>query len=60
MNLKCEQEIPVLVPVYAKYQNRFEAIGVSLTRRSTWVGVIEQLACSTPTSANSRVGILPS
>ena len=40
---KCEQEIPVLIPVYAKYEGRgFEAIGVSLDQaRSTWVGVIE-------------------
>ncbi|MEC8114196.1 MAG: TlpA disulfide reductase family protein [Bacteroidota bacterium] len=47
---KCEQEIPVLVPVYAKYQNRgFEAIGVSLDQaRSTWVGVIEQRGMQYP------------
>ena len=47
---KCEQEIPVLIPVYAKYQNRgFEAIGVSLDQaRSTWVGVIEQRGMQYP------------
>ena len=47
---KCEQEIPVLIPVYAKYEGRgFEAIGVSLDQaRSTWVGVIEQRGMQYP------------
>ena len=47
---KCEQEIPVLIPVHAKYKSRgFEAIGVSLDQaRSTWVGVIEQRGMSYP------------
>ena len=40
----------MLIPVYAKYQNRgFEAIGVSLDQaRSTWVGVIEQRGMQYP------------
>jgi thiol-disulfide isomerase/thioredoxin len=47
---KCEQEIPVLIPVYAKYRSQgFEAIGVSLDQaRSTWVGVIEQRGMQYP------------
>ena len=47
---KCEQEIPVLIPVHAKYKSQgFEAIGVSLDQaRSTWVGVIEQRGMSYP------------
>ena len=47
---KCEQEIPVLIPVYAKYKSRgFEAIGVSLDQaRQTWVGVIEERGMQYP------------
>ncbi len=47
---KCEQEIPVLIPVHAKYKSQgFEAIGVSLDQaRSTWVGVIEQRGMGYP------------
>ncbi|MDA0945787.1 MAG: TlpA disulfide reductase family protein [Bacteroidetes bacterium] len=47
---KCEQEIPVLIPVYEKYRGRgFEAIGVSLDQsRQTWVGVIEQRGMQYP------------
>ena len=47
---KCEQEIPALIPVYAKYKAQgFEAIGVSLDQaRSTWVGVIEQRGMQYP------------
>ena len=47
---KCEQEIPVLIPVYAKYKAKgFEAVGVSLDQaRSTWVGVIEQRGMQYP------------
>ena len=47
---KCEQEIPVLIPTYAKYKAQgFEAIGVSLDQaRNTWVGVIEQRGMQYP------------
>lgn len=40
---KCEQEIPVLIPLYAKYGGKgFEAIGVSIDQaRKTWTDVIE-------------------
>jgi len=47
---KCEQEIPVLIPVYEKYRNQgFEAVGVSLDQaRQTWVGIIEQRGMQYP------------
>ncbi|MGY8918594.1 MAG: TlpA family protein disulfide reductase, partial [Flavobacteriales bacterium] len=40
---KCEQEIPVLIPLYAKYAGKgFEAIGVSIDQtRKSWTDVIE-------------------
>ena len=40
---KCEQEIPVLIPLYAKYSGKgFEAIGVSVDQvRKSWTDVIE-------------------
>jgi thiol-disulfide isomerase/thioredoxin len=40
---KCEQEIPVLIPLYARYGNKgFEAIGVSIdASRKSWADVIE-------------------
>ena len=40
---KCEQEIPVLIPLYAKYHSRgFETIGVSIDQaRKSWTDVID-------------------
>ena len=40
---KCEQEIPALIPLYARTHSQgFEAIGVSIdSNRSTWTGIIE-------------------
>jgi len=40
---KCEQEIPVLIPLYAKYGKKgFETIGVSIdASRKSWTDVIE-------------------
>ena len=40
---KCEQEIPVLIPLYSKYGGKgFEAIGVSIDQaRKSWTDVIE-------------------
>jgi thiol-disulfide isomerase/thioredoxin len=40
---KCEQEIPVLIPLYSKYSGKgFEAIGVSIDQaRKSWRDVIE-------------------
>jgi thiol-disulfide isomerase/thioredoxin len=47
---KCEQEIPSLVPVYAKFGFKgFELIGVSLDQqRSTWLGAIESNGMTWP------------
>ena len=47
---KCEQEIPVLIPVHAKYKSKgFEAVGVSLDQaRQTWVDVITQRGMGYP------------
>jgi len=40
---KCEQEIPVLIPLYAKYHSKgFEAIGVSIDQaRKSWTDIID-------------------
>jgi thiol-disulfide isomerase/thioredoxin len=40
---KCEQEIPALIPVYARtHASGFEAIGVSIDQsRKTWIDIIE-------------------
>lgn len=41
---KCEQEIPALIPLYARtHPQGFEAIGVSIDQnRQTWTNIIEQ------------------
>jgi thiol-disulfide isomerase/thioredoxin len=41
---KCEQEIPALIPLYARtHPQGFEAIGVSIDQnRATWTGIIDQ------------------
>jgi thiol-disulfide isomerase/thioredoxin len=40
---KCEQEIPVLIPLYAKYHSKgFETIGVSIDQaRKSWSDIVE-------------------
>ena len=40
---KCEQEIPVLIPLYAKYHSKgFETIGVSIDQaRKSWADIVE-------------------
>tara|TARA_B110000444_G_C18830667_1_gene593065 strand:+ start:443 stop:1888 length:1446 start_codon:yes stop_codon:yes gene_type:complete len=47
---KCEQEVPVLIPLYTKHHgNGFEAIGVSIDQNhSTWAKAIEDNGMNYP------------
>ena len=47
---KCEQEIPALIPLYARtHSSGFEAIGVSIDQaRKTWTDVIESKGMQYP------------
>ena len=47
---KCEQEIPVLIPLYARtHSSGFEAIGVSIDQsRKTWTDIVESKGMQYP------------